>query len=293
MIIIRLSGGLGNQLFQYALARSLKDRSGFDVKIDIDFLKSPQEGLTRRDFLLDKFNISIDTPDESDMRKMGAPEFSSSIINKIFKIKEFIVPFLYKKVIYDNNFVFDKRILNLRDSKYLMGNWLSPKYFQDIRDIILGEIILKEELSEEVKKVLNEIKNFNSVSVHIRRGDYLKYPKFGLCPADYYKEAVEYFKKNTANPTFFIFSDDMDYVRKNLYFPENTRYVSDSNIRDYEELVLMSKCSHNIIANSSFSWWGAWLNQNTAKIVVAPKAWRADGKNIDDYVPDELGWIKM
>ncbi|KKR46243.1 MAG: Glycosyl transferase family 11, partial [Parcubacteria group bacterium GW2011_GWC1_40_13] len=98
---------------------------------------------------------------------------------------------------------------------------------------------------------------------------------------------------NTNNPTFFVFSDEMDYVRKNLYFPENTHFVSNSNIKDYEELVLMSKCSHNIIANSSFSWWGAWLNQNPNKIVIAPKIWRADGKSIADYVPKELNWIRI
>ena len=215
------------------------------------------------------------------------------IINNIFKIKESIVPFSYKKIIYDNGFVFDERVLNLRDNKYLMGNWLSPKYFQDIRNILLGEIVLDKQLPEKTKTILNDIESCNSVSVHIRRGDYVKYPKLGVCSDDYYKEAFEYFKKNITNPTFFVFSDEMDYVRKNLYFPENTHFVSNSNIKDYEELVLMSKCSHNIIANSSFSWWGAWLNQNPNKIVIAPKIWRADGKSIADYVPKELNWIRI
>jgi len=293
MIIIRLSGGLGNQLFQYALARSLKERSGFDVKIDSSFLKSSQVGLTKRDFLLDKFKISISVSNKADMSKVGIPKTSNSIINIIFKIKESIVPFRYKKIIYDTSLVFNKRFLNLRDNKYVVGSWLSAKYFQDIRNILLREIVLKEQLSEKAQTILNNIKNCNSVSVHIRRGDYVKYPKFVLCSDLYYKEAIEYIKKNTNNPTFFVFSDDVDYVMKNMNFGENNRFVSNSNIKDYEELVLMSKCSHNIIANSSFSWWGAWLNQNTNKIVIAPKIWRTDGKNIADYVPGELHWIRL
>ena len=200
-----------------------------------------------------------------------------------------------KIIIYDNNFVFDSDVLKLNGNKYLLGNWLSPRYFEDIRTVLLKEISLVSELSSEANFFLSKILSSNSVSIHVRHGDYVKYSnKFKLLDLDYYTSAIEYIRSKINNPTFFIFTDDIDYVRNKLGFSgDNFIYVSGNGIPDYEDLVLMSKCSHNIIANSSFSFWAGWLNQNRDKVVIAPKILRSDFKDTSDFIPDYLEWIRL
>jgi len=141
-----------------------------------------------------------------------------------------------------------------------------------------------------------KIKEKNSVSLHIRRGDYLTMQKaidtIGVCPLDYYDKAIREITRKIKNPTFFIFSDDINWVKENLKTNSPTIFVSGGKLKDYEELILMSKCKHNIIANSSFSWWGAWLNNNPNKIVIAPKKWFKDtSKNTRDLIPES--WLKL
>lgn len=157
----------------------------------------------------------------------------------------------------------------------------NEKYFIDIADEIKKEFVLKNDFSAKAKEYLQRIENSNSVSLHIRRGDYVANKKInayhGVCGLDYYNEAMKIIKEKINNPIFFVFSDDIHWAEENLKGTEFV-FVSCPEIEDVEELILMSKCKHNIIANSSFSWWGAWLNKNPEKIVIAPKRWFNDKK---------------
>lgn len=260
MKTIDIKGGLGNQLFQYAYGRSLIKKNKkvlFNISFFEEILKD-----TSRPFLLKKFNI---------------PE-SIIFINK----KENILTKLSKKIY----------------SK-LSGNYnlfQSEKYFKSIEQIIRNEITLKEPLSPAAQELAEQIKsNSNSVSIHIRRGDYVANPKtnkyHGTCNLSYYEYAILKITKLISSPVFFIFSDDINWVKENLKV-DTAIYVSNPNLNECEELILMSYCKHNIIANSTFSWWGAWLNQNSNKIVMAPKQWTTNKKS------DELNilpktWIQI
>lgn len=246
--IIPITGGLGNQMFQYAYGRKLEIVDKKIVTFDTSFFTNPHANQlstknTPRPFLLDRFNINPQA------------KFSPNPENGIIKI--------FKKILYK-----------------ITGNYplyQSEKYFAPIKNTILKEFTLKNPLSEQAQNAYNSIRlQTNSVSIHIRRGDYAKNPHtnkhHGLIGLDYYKKAAEYIKTKINNPLFFIFSDDVDWVRINLKI-ENCVFISNPKIAETEEMYLMSQCTHNIIANSTFSWWGAYLNQNLDKMVIAPKQW--------------------
>jgi len=252
MIIIKLQGGLGNQMFQYAfgkaLALSQKDKLKFDKLLLGHSLWKIIFGVSARHYELGQFDIQ--------------PEFASL-----------------------------KEILFSAEKIYVDGFWQNAKYFKDFRNTILNDFKLKKE-SKNYIKLKTKIQNNNSVSLHVRRGDYVKSKKtrdfHGLLGLDYYQKAVNSILKKTKNPKFFIFSDDIIWVKKNLVINAPKTFVSGScQLTNAEELILMSKCKHNIIANSSFSWWGAWLNQNSAKIIFAPKVWVRASVSISPSVP---GW---
>jgi hypothetical protein len=186
--------------------------------------------------------------------------------------------------------------LNLPDNSYLSGLWQTEKYFKDCEEIIRTEFTFKQPLNKKNSELSETIRRKNSVSIHIRRGDYIynseEYKIHGLCSIDYYKKAVECIANKAGELTLFIFSDDIEWVKNNLKFDFPIIFV-DNNVDDiHEDLRLMSLCKHNIIANSTFSWWGAWLNNNKEKIVIAPKKWfnefEADTK---DIYPDS--WMRI
>ncbi len=257
---IKIKGGLGNQMFQYAYGKKLilidKKNIFFDIS---SFNKKSKD--TGRQFILDKFNI------DSSIEFINKGNFITSFINKI---------------------------ISKITGNY--GFYQSEKYFKPIEKIIRREFTLKEPLSSAAQIISNEILDKkDSVSIHIRRGDYVLDKKtnkhHGTCELDYYKKAIEYIKDKIQSPVFFIFSDDIEWPKENIK-EENSFFISNPEIKDYEELILMSNCNHQIIANSSFSWWGAWLNQNPNKIVIAPQKWlNTDISKQPDIVPKT--WIKI
>lgn len=260
---ITLNGGLGNQMFRYAHGRKLELIDKKNVAYDISFFENSRSDIdTPRPFLLDQFNINPNA------------KFATTKQNKFTK--------LIKKII----------------SK-ITGNYhfyQSERYFADIKEIILKEFTLKKPLTQKAEEFINTIKNTpGSVSIHIRRGDYAYNKKtnthHGLCDLEYYYRAIEYVKSKVENPIFLIFSDDIDWAKNNLKIDRVT-FVSNPEMKEYEEMIIMSNCLHNIIANSTFSWWAAYLNQNTDKIVISPKQWT----NKD--TSDKLGilpktWIQL
>lgn len=236
MVIVKLKGGLGNQMFQYAYGRNLALKRKTILKLDKSFLRrrfwQKALGVTPREYELGEFNIKAE---------FAKPDFRPR----------------------------------------LKGYWQNEKYFKDIRPILLKDFTLKKK-TKNFLKFKKLISGVNSVSIHVRRGDYVKRKVtgnyHGVLDLDYYRQAVEIIRKKVKKPRFFVFSDD----------PTISNF---SGLTNSEELILMSLCKHQIIANSSFSWWGAWLNRNPAKIVIAPQRWfRA---KIDDFEIVPQPWIKL
>lgn len=298
MIIIRLSGGLGNQLFQYALGRALQEKTEAEVLIDNSYLLSEQPGVTKRSYLLDKYKIKLRLATNDDLRRLGVPRLedgrlASRVKRKLIKGVDHFRPYSRRKLIVGrDSHTFDPRILQIRDNCYLAGNWASPKYFNGIRDILLKEVDLSIGFSPEAVSIIERISVPGTVSLHIRRGDHYGNKKYGVCPADYYQKALQLIRQRIGNFKLFIFSDDIEFAKQSVQSIEECEFVSRPEIKDYEELLLMAHCSHNIIANSTFSWWGAWLNNNPNKIVVAPENLRTDGIDTSDLIPPETGWLR-
>ncbi len=289
MIIIKIGGGLGNQMFQYAFGRNIAITNKTTVKFDS---LSWFEQFKARTHKLHHFNVAGDFATDKEIGKL-----------RKYRKKGGRLAFLHNYFITDNSiyikqrgFEFNPKILEVKEPAYLDGHWQSEKYFENVKDIIRKEFTLKNEPSNIYKNKEQEIKDKNSVSLHIRRGDYLTMQKaidtIGVCSLDYYDRAVKEITKKIENPTFFVFSDDIEWVKENLKIKYPMIFVSNDELKDYEELVLMSKCKHNIIANSSFGWWGAWLNSNPNKIVITPKKWfKNTSKNTRDLIPES--WLKL
>jgi hypothetical protein len=276
MVIVKIMGGLGNQLFQYAYARSLKEL-GYDVFLDntsfFDF-EAHSQGTTYRNYLLDNFEITIN-PANKNICKLFCDASKISIITRLFyKLKKVFILRLKDKN-FSNCINFSPEVFNISNNTYISGYFQSEKYFIKIRDLLINELKLKKEISffDEENLFKNEK---NIVAIHIRRGDYLS---LGLdLNIEYYHEALRIIETKIQNPYFFIFSDDLDFCKNNLQLI-NKKYSFININRQYtdcEEFILMSRCHHHIIANSSFSWWAAWLSHTITPdihIVIAPSKW--------------------
>jgi hypothetical protein len=275
-------------MFQYALGRNLSLLHNAPFKIDSSYLRAANQ--SGRGFLLDNFKTVLDEATPAEINKYRS---------KFQKILDRIRPESKKKKISDisqSAKIFYKNILNRSDG-YFDGHWNSEKYFEDNQETIRKDFQLKKPLGQEALKMDEMISSQkNSVGLHIRRGDYVTIQKvastLGVLPLSYYNEAVGLILNKFSNATFFIFSDDIGWTKEN--FPKNypLTFVSRPEITECEEMILMSKCKHNIIANSTFSWWGAWLNSNPNKIVIAPKKWhRKEKLNSSDIIPNK--WIQI
>lgn len=281
---MHLSGGLGNQMFQYAMGRALAIKNNDILELDIsDFGKLKCE--TLREYGLDVFNIKAKVASKNKIEKLKKTNIVKRILNRL---GTYLGPFIAEK-----SYNFDERMLWLTGDIYLYGFWQSWKYFVENSSTIRKEFTLRNDLSLSAKKILKNIVGTNCpVSLHVRTGDYFsnqEYKKmFCGCGVRYYQKAIDYLLKINSRSIFFVFSKDLDWVKNNLNLPTNSIFI---NGLDYEDMFLMSCCKHNIIANSSFSWWGAWLNNHPNKIVIYPKKWFSNRKNIKDLVPFE--WVGL
>ena len=279
MIIVKLKGGLGNQLFQYAFGRFLAVKNNAEVKFQFLLI---DKGDTQREYKLDKYNTVAKIATKDEVEKMNG------MITKIVKL-------INTKIFKRYNTGYEPSVLKATNG-YMEGFWQSYKYLEPIRDTLLNEITLREPIEKKYQELLNKIENNDSVSLHGRRGDYVNDPKtkkmhntFGL---EYYENAIRIIGEKIPEPIFFVFSDDIEWVKENIKINFTTTFVSDPNMKDHEELMIMSKCKHNIIANSSFSWWGAWLNKNPNKIVIAPQKWFNNlSMSTDNLIPES--WLKI
>ena len=280
MIIIKIKGGLGNQLFQYAVGRALALHHRLPLKLDLTIFKTYK--LHR--YLLDQFAIQADIATEDEIIKLkGRNNVLFSALRKAGFVKR--KSYLKEK----RSSYFDVSVFK-NDDVYLDGYWQNELYFSDIREELLRDLTSISSISDLGVFYMEGIKKSNSVSLHVRRGNYLNLKNFNVLDIDYYMKAVEYIRKNVEKPTFYIFSDDLEWCKNSLGFLDNCIFV-DSTKTEIDDLKLMSFCKHNIIANSSFSWWGAWLNQNCKKTVIAPKGWLLNDPGSSNVILSD--WVKM
>jgi len=202
-----------------------------------------------------------------------------------------------RKILAESHFRYPPSALDVDNDCYVFGYWQSEQYFSSFADVIRADFTFRPPLSETNQFHLETIKSCESVSLHVRRGDYVSSRKtnaiHGVCTLDYYYSAIDFLSKSCHQPVFFIFSDDSEWVKKNLKIGFPCHYI-ENNIgkESYNDMRLMASCCHHIIANSSFSWWGAWLNPSETKIVVAPQHWfKKDRFDIANRIPET--WIRI
>ena len=280
MIYSRIRGGLGNQLFQYSVARSLADQLGVNLGLDI----REYSGLSNFQMGLSNFNIRAILNPDGLIRHKKDGKILFALENLAGK---------HKHVYYEPFLSFDKNVLSKQDGTFLKGYWQSEKYFKNKNKIMEDLAIVKSPTAKNVQTKA-KIEGCNSISLHIRRGDYVSNSTHGTCDLAYYSKAVKFFiDKYGSNFEIFAFSDDPSWVQKNLELPVKINFISNnSSDNSYEDLRLMSYCMHNIIANSTFSWWGAWLNKNPKKCVIAQKQWFANSK-IENKDITPQNWLRI
>jgi hypothetical protein len=276
MIVVKLISGLGNQLFQYTIGRQLSIKHNVPLKLDTSFFS----GQSLRSYKLDNYNIKAQIASSEDVDKLLYWEKRSGFISKVYKKAERIIPKNKRPYFKEMEWwVYDPALLTVSSNVYLDGYWQNHKYFENINRKIFDELTLIEEDAAVSAIEKNIVGNHSSVSIHIRRGDYITnteaFNLMGVLPLSYYLKAIDLINSKLNNPSYYIFSDDLNWAKDNLKINRSVTYIDleAGSKYDYVELDLMSKCYHNIIANSTFSWWGAFLNRNPEKIVVSPTNW--------------------
>lgn len=270
-----LSDGLGNQLFQYATGRAVSLRLGVPLILDIRLIDV--RGF--RPLAVQHFNLSAKF-----LGRPTRPDWISHVFNNRMRLSDLGYEGEFVKSFHST---FEPRILSAGPGSLFAGYWQNEDYFRDIESHLRQELTFRNGSPPEAARWFSKIENKTSVSVHVRRGDYLSSPnnrsKFAICPADYYWRAAMLIAERTASELeFFIFSDEPQWALENIKLPGKTHVIAhNGTLTAHEDMRLMAACKHNIIANSTFSWWGAWLNANPGKIMVAPKTWylRSDMSN--------------
>lgn len=279
-------------MFQYAAGRALALRRGAELRLEISGFEADNVG---REFELQRvFACQTEIARSSDIDGLlgwQSPSFVRRIVGRsgfaALRCDAFVV---------EPHFQYWEGLNIVPQNCYLVGYWQSEKYFQDAEQIIRADFSFALAMSKQNAQIGEEMLQENSISLHVRRGDYVSNPKtnatHGICSLDYYRAAVRHMAERVENPHFFIFSDDMTWVKNELALDFPCQYIEhNKGSESYNDMRLMSLCRHHIIANSSFSWWGAWLNPRSDKIVVAPQKWFVKENITTDLYPP--AWIKL
>ena len=284
MIITQLMGGLGNQMFQYAVGRRLAHRWGTPLKLDTSFYATQ----SLRSYGLGYFNIEEHFAMPAEVARMQG-RYPYRMQRVIHRFVERHKPYYRRRFITEQSTLFDANILQAPRDTCLRGYWQTDRYFVDIADLLQREFTLRYPLSDCCQRLQNRIAAVNAVCVHVRRGDYAMNPGIhALCGLDYYTHAIALLLTKIHDAQLFVFTDDPAWVKAHLRFPLHTTVIEPQSLPcDYEDLHLMSCCKHFIIANSTFSWWGAWLATNLNKVVIAPARWFvSEAHDTRDLLPD-------
>jgi hypothetical protein len=286
MVIFYISGGLANKMFQYAFSLCVK-QAGFDVVYDFETFESEFEHDKVQ--LTDVFsNVKLEKCIDNPFKLIGKQDIKSKIRRR-----------LSTKYIYEKKFRFNDKVMSaITNHCCIDGLWQDPRYFETCNNLVHKSFQFPNLSDERNRNTAEMMKNENSVAVHLRKGDgYGSWDIFNnTCEPDYYDHAINYIKSSVVDPVFYVFSDNPELVEK--YLPIKDYILIDWNPKagknNYLDMQLMSCAKHNIIANSTYSWWGAWLNDNPEKIVIAPKDWfnpKSKLKGINHIIPEN--WVKL
>lgn len=290
MITVLLNGGLGNQLFQYAAGRALSERHGVELCLDLSRLKHPEPGDTPRRFELASFNIKASLLAKENRQPLGS--YRTLVHRVLLKAG---ITLLGSITLKEQSSRFDPLFLKAPSDCILDGFWQSERYFKQITNILQQELIFKTPSPALVKA--SALLSDSVVAVHVRRGDYVTNPAaasfHSICSQDYYRTAATKIQQRYPDAQFLVFSDDPAWCHEHLDLGLPFRLAEDFRLNGpAEEMLLMSRCRHQIIANSSFSWWGAWLNNSPDKLIIAPSQWFTDSAiETDDLVPEN--WMRL
>lgn len=290
MKIVKILGGLGNQMFQYALYLALKERFPTEtVKVDLSCFNGYP---LHNGFELDKiFSLNYDIASFKDLLKLAYP-YSHY---RLWQIGKYLFPIRKTMCVEKSDFSIDETVLTYADDRYFDGYWQHEEYFESAKDKIIQTFTFSELSDERNRHELSRMRSANSVAIHVRRGDYLNNPLFdNICSVDYYRKSIHFLQQNVNPDLYCIFSNDIEWCRLNLesiITRGKIIYINwNKGKSSYIDMQLMANCKYNIIANSSFSWWGAWLNRNPNKIVLTPSRWMNKFLS-KDPVPDS--WIRI
>lgn len=292
MIISWILGGLGNQMFQYAAGRALSLATRQSHLLDLqDF----QGYRLHQGHEIDRvFHAPVTPATAADVKKLLGWRAGSLARRFLWRMRS---PVLNGKNLAMEPYAsFWPGLRAVHSPRYLMGYWQSERYFKDFEPEIRADFRFRGELAGSDFEIASRIGRCQSVSVHVRRGDYLTDVKttriFKVCSLEYYHQAVAHIAEKMSSPYFFVFSDDLQWAAANLRIPFPVEYVrGNQGAQSHVDMRLMSMCKHQIIANSSFSWWGAWLNEDPDKIVIAPRHWFSNGMDDRDLTPPQ--WIRL
>ena len=292
MIFCRVLGGLGNQMFQYAAGRALSIARDVPLRLDVSGFDG--YGLHQGFELFRVFVCNPVIATEEEVRDLLG--WRASWLARKVLMRPSLAMLHGTRLVVEPHSNYWPGIREVSHNAYLAGYWQSEKYFSVASEFIRADFAFRLSFSEPNIELARRIDQTMAVSLHVRRGDYVSHAKtnavLGLCSLDYYRAAIRHIAERVENPEFFIFSDDIAWVKERLGIGFPCKYVDHNHgAESYNDMHLMSLCKHHIIANSSFSWWGAWLNPNLDKIVIAPRKWFANDNNVDDLFP--AGWVTL
>ena len=279
-------------MFQYAAGRAVAFRCQQPYRLD---LTGFENYVLHQGFEIDRiFSAPVTLATYQDVRA-GLGWRSGKLTLKVLRRVNSAL-FNGPSLVIEPHFNYWPGLSNIGPSCYLMGYWQSEKYFKDCEELVRGDFKFKLPLDGINLELSMRMRGGQSISLHVRRGDYLTHTAtskiFNVCSVDYYRSAVEYIADRIPFPHFFVFSDDLQWAKANLSIPYPVSFIEGNHgSRSYIDMQLMGLCGHQIIANSSFSWWGAWLNRNPKKIVIAPRLWFNNGMNDSDLIPSD--WLRI
>jgi len=292
MIVAKIAGGLGNQMFQYAAATALAWHKNQPLYLDLAgyVTRTHHQGFE----LFRLFHCKALVATESEIRKtfgwrMRAPWRDIATHPRLGILRT-------AKIVNEPSVRLWPGFFDVPDDVYLSGYWQSEKYFRSVVDRIRSEFSFKTGLTGQNLEWAEQISESNAVSLHVRRGDYVYSHKaqklHGVTPLPYYEAAVAEILRRVEKPVFFVFSDDPQWCLQHIKAEAPCHFIGhNTGTESFNDMRLMSLCKHNIIANSSFSWWGAWLNTNEGRLVIAPQRWYAGADDPPDLVP--VSWLRI
>lgn len=283
MLVMRVQGGLGNQMFQYAFGQYLAKNRSYEVRYDTSSFATDR----LRDHALDAWQIDLPQVETKTLplfpKRFGGKGYKNLLSAKL----------PMKRVREKKPYFFHPRYTKVGNHTYLDGYWQNERYFDGMRDTLVNAFRPAKALSKETETVLEHIASTNSVALHVRRTDYLKLPEMQVCDHQYYLEAVKRLLATYSGINLFVFSDDLAWCKEHLAFDCPMHFVDHNcGATAHEDLWLMSRCQYHVIPNSSFSWWAAWLKEDSSKEVFVPSRWFADPKFGGDQIAPQ-NWIRI